>query len=145
MTLSNQLSKLVARAKQAEVRAAEAEHKAASDLKGDIAAASATAQAEAVKLRENAEARRGEISDWWFNVQNTWNDYIGAVHQTIDEANAEVDLTQAKRNAATGENDAAYAIDYAYAAIEQAEYAVLHAEFARMKADDLEAAPSATA
>ena len=145
MTLSNQLSKLAARAKQAEVRAAEAEHKAASDLKGDIAAASATAQAEAVKLRENAEARRGEISDWWFNVQNTWNDYIAEVHQTVDEADAEIDLAQAEHAADTAESDASYAIDYAYAAIEQAEYAVLHAEFARMKADDLAAAPSATA
>ena len=42
MTLSDQLTKLAARAKQAEARAAEAEHKAASDLKGDVAAAGAT-------------------------------------------------------------------------------------------------------
>jgi hypothetical protein len=145
MDLSDQLAKLTARAEEAQTRAAEARDKAASDLHGEVAAARATAQAEAVKLRENAEAGQGQISDWWMSVQKTWSDYIGAVHQTVDEANAEVDLAQAKRNAATAENDAAYAIDYAYAAIEQAEYAVLHAEFARMKADDLAAAPHATA
>jgi len=144
MALTDQLGKLAARAKQAETRAAEAQHKAASDLQGDVAAARATAQAEAEKLRENAEAGRGEISDWWLSVQKTWSDYIGAVHQTVDEATAEVDLAQAKRAATTAENDASYAIDYAYAAVEQAEYAVLHAEFARMKAEDLEAAHATT-
>ena len=145
MNLSDQLNKLAARAKQAEVRAAEAEHKAASDLKRDVAAAGATAQAEALKLRKNAEARRGEISDWWTSVQKTWNDYIAQVHQTVDEANAEIDLAQAEHAADTAESDASYAIDYAYAAIEQAEYAVLHAELARIKANDLEAAAHATA
>jgi hypothetical protein len=140
MTLPDQLGKLAARAKKAETRAAAAQGKARSDLEGDVAAARATAQAEALKLRENAAAGRGEASDWWLSVQKTWSDYIGAVHQTMDEANAEVDLTQARHAADTAENDASYAIDYAYAAIEQAEYAVLHAEFARMKADDLEAA-----
>ena len=137
MNLSERLGKLAARAEQAEARAAEAQHKAASDLQGDVAAARATAQAEALKLRENAEAGRGEASDWWLSVQKTWSDYIGAVHSTIDEADAEVDLAQARHAADAAENDASYAIDYAYAAIEQAEYAVLHAEFARMKADDL--------
>src|ERR1044071_1791459 len=119
MKLSDHLSKLTARGRQAAVHAAEAEHKAASDLKGDIAAAGATAQAGALKLRETAEARRGEISEWWFNVQNTWNDYIAQVHQTVDEANAEIDLAQAEHAADTAESDASYAIDYAYAAIEQ--------------------------
>jgi hypothetical protein len=145
MNLSERLGKLAARAKQAEARAAEAQHKAASDLQDDVAAARATAQAEALKLRESAEAGRGEISDWRLSVQKTWSDYIGAVHQTIDEANAEVDLAQARHAADVAENDAAYAIDYSFAAVEQAEYAVLHAEFARTKADDLEAAAHTTA
>ena len=145
MNLSDQLSRLAARAKQAEARAADAEHKAASDLKGDVAAARASAQAEALKLRESAEAGRGEISDWWSSAQASWNDYVNAVHQTIDEANTEIDVAQAKHAADTAESDASYAIDYAYAAIEQAEYAVLHAEFARIKSNDLEAAAQATA
>jgi hypothetical protein len=145
MALSDQLGKLAERAEQAETRAAAAQHKAASDLKDDVAAARATAQAEALKLRENAEAAQGEISEWRFNVQKTWNDYIAQVHQTIDEANAEIDLAQAEHAADTAENDAVYAIDYAYAAIEQAEYAVLHAEFARTKADELDAAQHTTA
>jgi hypothetical protein len=145
MTLSDQLGKLGARARQAETRAAEAQHKARSDLEEDVAAARATAQAEALKLRENVEAGRGETSNRRLRAQQTWSDYIGAVHRTMAEANAEVDLAQARHAADAAESDASYAIDYAYAAIEQAEYAVLHAEFARMKADDLEAGAHATA
>jgi hypothetical protein len=145
MALSDRLGKLATRAQQAETRAVAAQHKAESDLRDDVATARATAQAEALKLRENAEAGRGEISDWWLSVQKTWSDYISAVHHTIDEADAEIDLTQARHAADTAESDASYAIDYAYAAIEQAEYAVLHAEFARMKADGLESVAHAGA
>jgi hypothetical protein len=139
MALSNQLDKLTVRAKQAQTRAAAAENKTRRDLETDVAAARASAHAEAVRLGELADAGRGEISTWRTNAQQTWNDYIAAVHQTIDEANSEIDLAQAQHDADTAENDASYAIDYAYAATEQAEYAVLHAEFARMKADDLRA------
>jgi hypothetical protein len=145
MTLSDGLGKLAARAKKAETRAVAAQHKAASDLRGDVAAARATAQAKAQKLRESAEAGRGEISDWRLSVQKTWSAYIDAVHRTIDEANAEIDLAQARRAADTAESDASYAIDFAYSAIEQAECDVLHAELARMNADDLEAAAHAGA
>jgi hypothetical protein len=145
MSLSDQLGKLAERAKQAETRAVAAQHKAASDLRADVAAARATAQAEAQKLRESAEDGRGEISDRRLSVQQTWSEYVDAVHRTIDEANAEVDLAQARRAADTAESDASYAIDYAYAMIEQAESDVLHAEYARMNADDLEAAAHAGA
>jgi hypothetical protein len=145
MNLSDQLGKLAARAKKAEARAAAAQSKARSDLEGDVAAARATAQAEALKLRESAEAGRGEISDRRAGAQKTWSEYLSALHRTIDEANAEVDLTQATHAADAAESDAAYAIDYAFAAIEQAEYAVLQAEFARMKADDLQATAHSTA
>ena len=144
MALSDQLGKLATRAEQAEARAVQALSKAASDVQDDVAVARATAQAEALKLGETANAGRGEISDARRGVQTTWSDYNRAFHRTIDEANAEVDLAQAKRAADTAESDASYAIDYAYAAIEQAEYAVLHAEFARIKANDLEAAAHAT-
>jgi hypothetical protein len=146
VALSNQLDKLTVRAKQAETRAAAAESKTRRDLETDVAAARASAHAEAARLGEMAEAgRRGGISTWRANAQQTWNDYIAAVHQTIDEANTEVDFAQAQHAADAAENDASYAIDYAYAAIEQAEYAVLHAEFARMKADDLRATARTTA
>ena len=145
MALSEQLGKLAERAKQAETRAVAAQHKAASDLRADVAAARETARVEAQKLRVGAEVGRGEISDWRLRVQQTWSEYIDAVHGTVDEANAKVDLAQARRAADTAESDASYAIDYAYAMIEQAESDVLHAELARMNADDLEAAAHAGA
>jgi hypothetical protein len=141
MALTDQLASLAARAKQAEMRAAEAQRKAANDLEADVATARASVQAQAQRLRETTEAGRDKISDWWTDVQK----YVGAVHDRIDEANAKLDLAQAQRAAETAESDALYAIAYAYAAIEQAEYSVLHAEFARTKADELEAGAHATA
>ena len=139
MALSDQLAKLTMRSKQAQTRAAVAEIESRQDLETDVAAARASAHNEAMRLEELAKVGYGEISTWRTNLHRTWNDYIAAVHQTIDDANSEIDLAQAQHHAATAENDASYAINYAHAAIEQAEYAVLHAEFVRRKADDLRA------
>jgi hypothetical protein len=36
----------------------------------------AAAQIEAEGLRESAEASRGKISDWWNDVQRTWNEHV---------------------------------------------------------------------
>ena len=145
MALSDQLTRLAERAKQAETRAAAAEHKAKTDLESDVSAARASAQVQAQKLRETAEASEGKISDRWTDVQKTWNEHVAAVRQNIEEKKAALDLAQARRAANFAEDDASYAIDYAYAAIEEAEYAVLEAELARMDADELEGAEHATA
>jgi hypothetical protein len=145
MALSDQLASLAARAKQAETRAAAAQRKAKGDLETDISAVRASAEAQAQKLRETAEAGEGKISDWWTDVQKTWNDHIAAVREDIDDKKAKHELHEAQYAADMAEGDASYAIDYAYAAVEEAEYAVLQAELARMDADELEAAAHATA
>ena len=145
MALSDQLARLAARAKQAETRAAAAQRKGKTDLESDVSAARASAQSQAQKLRETAEASEGKISDRWTDVQKTWNEHVAAVRENIDDKKAAHDLAQAQRAANSAEDDASYAIDYAYAAVEEAEYAVLEAELARMDADDLEAAAQATA
>jgi hypothetical protein len=62
MALSNQLAKLTERAEKAQTRAAAAENKTRRDLETDVAAARASAHAEAVRLGELANAGRGEIS-----------------------------------------------------------------------------------
>ena len=139
MALSDQLTQLAARAKEAEDRAVAAKTKARAELEQDVKTAREASQAQADQLRKTAEANKGKISEWWDGVQKSWNDHIATVRQKIDEKRAEHDLNVAQRDADNAEDDAAFAIDYAYGAIDEAEYAVLDATLARMDADSLAA------
>jgi hypothetical protein len=139
MALSDQLTKLAARAKEAEDHAAAAKSKARAQLEQDVKTARESAKAQADQLRKTAEANKGQISDWWDGVQKSWNDFIATARQNIGEKRAEHDQNVANRAADNAEDDAAFAIDYAYGAIEEAEYAVLDATLARMDADALAA------
>jgi len=139
MALSDQLTKLAARAKEAEDRADAAKTKARAQLEQDVKSAREAAQKQANQLSKTAEANKGKISDWWDGVQQSWNDHVATVRQNIDEKRTEHDLNVAQREADNAEDDAAFAIDYAYGAVEEAEYAVLDATLARMDADSLAA------
>jgi hypothetical protein len=139
MALSDQLTKLAARAKEAEDHAAAAKQKARADLEQDVEQSRAAAQTQADSLRDAAEAHRGRISAWWHDVQRTWNEHVAKVHDNIEAKKAEVDSDRAEAYADDAEEDAAFAINYAYAAIDEAEYAVLDATLARVKADELAA------
>jgi vacuolar-type H+-ATPase subunit I/STV1 len=145
MALSDQLAKLAARAKEAEDHAAAAQVKARSDLEQDVASARATGQAEAERLRETADAGKGKISDWWTDVQKTWNESLAQVREDIGSRKAELDRDKAEMKAENAEEDAVFAIDFAYTAIGEAEYAVLDATLARMEADELSGGSGATA
>jgi vacuolar-type H+-ATPase subunit I/STV1 len=142
MALSDQLTKLAARAKEAEDRAVAAKTKARAELEQDVHSAREAAQAQADQMRETAEANKGKVSDWWTGVQKHWDDHIATIRQNIDEKRAEHDLNTAQRDADNAEDDAAFAVDYAYGAIEEAEYAVLDATLARENADNLVAGPA---
>src|SRR5271166_5345137 len=63
--LSDRLAELSARAKQAEEHAAVAREKSKEDLNADVETARASAQAQAKKLRESAEANKNKLSVWW--------------------------------------------------------------------------------
>ncbi|HEY3013918.1 MAG TPA: hypothetical protein VGJ41_02350 [Nocardioides sp.] len=142
MAVSDQLTKLSARAKELEDRAAAASAKNKSDLEKDVAQARQAAQAQAAELRKSAENSKGQISAWWDSVQRSWNDHLKSVRDNVDEKKAAHDLKSAEKAADQADDDAVFAIDYAYAAIDEAEYAVLDAALARMEADDLAAAQS---
>jgi hypothetical protein len=137
MALSDDLTKLAARAKDAEDNAVAAQGKAKADLEADVENARAVAQAEADRLHESADANRARISAWWHDVQRSWSQHVAAVKENIDDRKAEHDVDRANKRAEHAEGDAAFAIDYAVAAIEEAEYAVLDASLARMEADEL--------
>jgi hypothetical protein len=139
MALSDQVTKLAARAKEAEDRAAAAQNKTRAELEKDVKTARESAKAQADQLSKAVENQKGKLSAWWASLQRSWTEHIAEVRQHIDERRASHDLEAAQREADSAEEDAAFAVDYAYAAIEEAEYAVLDARLARMNADELAA------
>jgi len=137
MALSDQLTKLAARAKQLEDHAAAATTQAKTDVAQSVDSARASAQAEAETLRKSAESVDGKVSDWWTGLGKSWDEHVAAVRKNVDDRKAAHDLKVARRTADQADADASFAIDYAYAAVEEAEYAVLDATLARMEADEL--------
>jgi len=137
MPVSDQLTRLAARAKELEDRASSANTKAKADLEQEVNNAREAAQSQADALRQSAADSKGRISSWWDSVERSWNDHLVAVRKSVQNRKAEHDLKAAQRNADQADDDASFAIDYAYAAIEEAEYAVLDAQLAHMEADDL--------
>ena len=137
MALSDQLRRLANRAEEAEKNAAAASDKAKADLEQDRENSRAVAQQEAEQLREAADAGRGKISDWWNDVQRSWNEHIAQIQKNVESKKAEIDLDRAKGRADNAEADAEFAIEFAYTAIGEAEYAVLDANLARKEADEL--------
>ena len=139
MALSDELTKLAARAKEAEDHAAAAQAKAKDDLEQDVKQSRAAAQVQADQLRESAAAHQDKISAWWHDVQRTWSQHVAEIKDDVADRRAEHNLDRAQKRADNAEEDAAFAIDYASAAIGEAEYAVLDASLARMDADELAA------
>ena len=139
MAISDQLSRLSARTKELEERAAAARQKAHDDLKKDVEAARREAETNAEALRASADAGAAEVSAWWIDVSRSWDEHLAKVRNHVDQKIAEHDLNTAKRDADDANAYAAYLIDYYYAAVQEAEYAVLDATLAQMQYDDLAA------
>ena len=136
------MSKLAARAKEAEDRAAAAQSKDKATLQQDVKQARETAQADADQLHKDLEEGKGKVSVWWHDVQRSWHEHLAAIREDFDRKRAEHDAERAEVNADQAEADASFAVDYANSAIDEAEYAVLDAALARKEADELAAAPS---
>jgi hypothetical protein len=137
MALSDELTKLAARAKEAEDRAAAAQGKAKAELEQDVETARTSAQKQAEELRKTADAGKDKISVWWHDMQRSWNQHVATIRDDIEHRRSEHDADRAERRAERAEDDALFAIDYAAAAITEAEYAVLDADLARIEADQL--------
>jgi hypothetical protein len=142
MTVSDQLTRLSARAKEAQDHAAAAQGRTRADLERDVENARTSAQEQADKLRATAETNKNKLSVWWSDVQRSWDEHIEKMRSDIGERRAEHDVDRAQERADNAEDDAAFAVDYAYAAIEEAEYAVLDAALARTEANELAASTS---
>jgi hypothetical protein len=139
MTLSDELSRLAARTKELEDRAAAAHQKARADLEHDVAAAREESKANAEALRESVDTDAAEVSAWWTDLGRSWDQHLAKMRDHIDKKAAQHDLKAAQRAADEASAYASYVIDYTFAAVEEAEYAVLDATLAQMEADDLAA------
>jgi hypothetical protein len=135
--LADELTRLAARAQEAENRATAARSKAKADLEQDIDSARASTQAQAEKLHAKAEEGKGSISARWTDVQKSWDAHVAELRDRVETKKAEHDVHVAQRRAENAEADAAFAIDFAYGAVVEAEYAVLDAVLARMEAEEL--------
>ena len=69
MALSDQLTRLAARAKEAEDNAAAAQDKAKADLEADVEVARGSAEAQHQALSESVAASKGKISEWWNDLE----------------------------------------------------------------------------
>ena len=136
MALSDQLSKLSARAKEAEDRVAAATTEASAELDQEVEKAGESARAQSDELRKTVEADLDAYSAWWAGVQRSWDDHIAEIRRNISDKKAEHDAKAANRRADVAENDAAFAVDFALGAIQEAEYAVLYAIQARRGAEE---------
>ena len=137
MALSDDLTKLVARAKEAEDRLAAAQMTAHDKLEHDVQSAWESIQKQTDQLRQTAETNKGKVAAWWSDVHKSWDEQIASIRRDIESKKAEHDVKAAQRKADSAEEDAAFAIQYAYWAVEEAEYAALDATLARMDADSL--------
>ncbi|WP_043442625.1 hypothetical protein [Arthrobacter sp. L77] len=140
MPLSEDLSRLAARAKEAEDRFVAAEQDAHAKLQQDVRSARDSLQKGTDRLRETAEANKGKVAAWWSDVQKSWDEDIASLRRDVESKKAEHDVKAAQRNADVAEEDAQFAIAYAYWAVEEAEYRVLDAALARKNADSMASA-----
>ena len=142
MALSDELIKLSARAKEAEERFAAATTEARGQLEHDVKGARESAQAQAARLQEAAEADKEKISEWWAGMQKSWSDHLAGIRRDVDAKRAELETKAVQRAADNAEKDATFSVRFALAAVEEAEYAVLYATLARMDADSVAAKSS---
>ena len=79
MALSDDLTGLAARVKEAEDHAAAARAKTKAEVEQDMAVVRASAEARADQLRQDAEERKGKLSVWWHDVERTWNEHLAKI------------------------------------------------------------------
>jgi hypothetical protein len=135
MAVSEDLSRLSQRAKQAEDRVATAKTTARDHLERDVEAARTQSQKTADDIRTKQADAVARADAWGTDIQRSWNDHIQQARRRIDDRKAKHDLKVAESDAQDAEDYAASAIDFAYSAIEEAEYAVLDAMLCRADAD----------
>ena len=95
MALSDRLTELAKRAKEAEDRSRAAANEAREALRSDVERASASARKQADELAQRSASAEAKASDWWGQVQNDWAKHVATVRDNIDAIQAGQDADEA--------------------------------------------------
>jgi hypothetical protein len=136
MALSDMLSELAQRAREAEDRARSASTEAKDKVRQRADEASVSAHQKADELKQQSDAARQQASDRWGDVHKDWATHVDKVHAKFAEVKAKQDRAWSQMDADAAADDARAACSFALAAVEEAESATLDAILAQMEADD---------
>ncbi|HYU65277.1 MAG TPA: hypothetical protein VEK09_00860, partial [Jatrophihabitantaceae bacterium] len=111
--LSEQLTELAARAKQAEdfVDAARSKNRAFLDSHRETLKSSIDDSL--ARVAAGAAAAQDKADSWWGETRSAVEDRFASVRAERDEHRAERDLNKAERRADDAEQDAVYAVEFA--------------------------------
>jgi hypothetical protein len=135
MGLSDRLSELAKRAKEAEDRSRAAAGEATEQLRSDVERASAEARKQADELAQRKATAQTQASDRWQQVRNDWAKHVASVRANVKSMEAQDNAGMAKFDAEVAMTDANDAIDFALNTVEEAEYEVLNAILAQEDAE----------
>jgi hypothetical protein len=133
--ISEQLTDLSARAKQAEIAGMAARDQAAEKVEQREASIKAAATQRKANARQQGMEVRDNVSSAWSGIQNKVQSDVDDLRAKIDYKKYEHDRTNATKAADDAESSAMLAIDFAFDAIDYAETAVLDAALARETAN----------
>src|SRR5436190_290622 len=105
MALSDQLTKLAARTKEVEDRAAAAKAQAKGDLEQEVKDAREAAQNQADSLHAHTEKTKSNISKWWNDLGHDWKKQVESIRRHVDEDRAAHDLKHAQKAAQRADDD----------------------------------------
>ena len=93
MALSDLLTTLAQRAKEAEDRARSATNEAKADLQAQVDRAAQDARATADELTKRADAAAEEASGWWTQVQSDWSKHVATVRENVAAKKKAIDMS----------------------------------------------------
>ena len=106
--LSDEVRRLSARAQEAEDRVAAARVKTKADIEADRDATRAVGEQQAQALREKAEEGRDRISNWWADMQRSWDEGVAKMRADVESRKAEHDIHKAQHRADRAEEEARF-------------------------------------
>jgi vacuolar-type H+-ATPase subunit H len=139
MALSDMLSELAQRARDAEDRARAATDEAKDKVRQRADEASDSARKKADELKQRSDAVRQEASDRWAEVHRDWAKHIDQLQSKFAETKAKQDRAWSQMDADLAADDARAACAFAVAAVDEAESATIDAILAQMEADEVAA------
>jgi hypothetical protein len=135
--LSEQLTELAARAKQAEDFANATRSKNQAFLDSHREKLQSSIDDSKARVAAGAAAAQDKAESWWAETRSAIEDRFASLRAERAEHRAERDLKRAERHADDAEQEAGYAVEFAISMLDEAEYAIGDAVIARADADDL--------